>query len=242
VTGLYIISFVLMCLSAVLLREIHSTVDRDTWSTWCHPRDAHAHAPRWPWGFPLTVTLGFCSGVQHDIPPSRHPADREVLSPLWVGASVAPGRTASFRADSMLSIAAAAAQLAVVPGLSTLPGHHIRNDVNPNGVPTIPDQFYAVVNGSTVGNVSGVPTGTFTMKQWYDYTNLRQRIDRDDGTTKMCGARPPPSPALARGTSLELVLALRSLAACSNAWIMHYPDGSSACAQRWIEESSAALK
>jgi hypothetical protein len=178
---------------------------------------------------------------------ARHPS-QQAPQPIgrsyrpWVGASVAPGRTASFRADSMLSIAAAAAQLAVVPGLSTLPGHHIRNDVNPNGVPTIPDQFYAVVNGSTVGNVSGVPTGTFTMKQWYDYTNLRQRIDRDDGTTKMCGARPPPSPALARGTSLELVLALRSLAACSNAWIMHYPDGSSACAQRWIEESSAALK
>ena len=33
----------------------------------------------------------------------------------------------------------------------------------PDSVPTIPDQFYTFVNGSSSGNVSGVPTGSFTM-------------------------------------------------------------------------------
>jgi len=59
------------------------------------------------------------------------------------------------------------------------------NHVNPDGVPQLPSQFYAEISGNTTGNLSGVPTGTFSMKQWYDYDNQRVRADRDDGTTKM---------------------------------------------------------
>jgi hypothetical protein len=61
----------------------------------------------------------------------------------------------------------------------------VPNPVNPNGVPVIPNQYYAEISGNTTGNVSGVPTGVFTMTEYYDYDNKRRRIDRDDGVTKM---------------------------------------------------------
>jgi hypothetical protein len=55
----------------------------------------------------------------------------------------------------------------------------------PSAVPAIPDQFYSEIHFNTTGNVSGVPTGVGTIKQWYDYTNKRLRKDFDDGTTKI---------------------------------------------------------
>lgn len=68
---------------------------------------------------------------------------------------------------------------------SVLPGRVLRNDVSLGNVPQIANQFVAEVSGVTKGNLSGVPTGTFHIKQYYDYDNKRLRIDRDDGTTKM---------------------------------------------------------
>jgi len=56
---------------------------------------------------------------------------------------------------------------------------------NNNDVPVIPDQYYAELSGTTTGNISGIPTGSNHVKEWYDWTNQRRRIDRDDGTTKM---------------------------------------------------------
>ena len=44
--------------------------------------------------------------------------------------------------------------LSALAGLAFLPD---------SSVQTIPDQFYTFVNGSSSGNVSGVPTGSFTM-------------------------------------------------------------------------------
>ena len=52
-------------------------------------------------------------------------------------------------------------------------------------VPAIPDQFYAEIHSNVTGNVSGIPTGTGVMKQWYDFSNKRLRKDFDDGTSKI---------------------------------------------------------
>ena len=38
-------------------------------------------------------------------------------------------------------------------------------------VPQIPDQFYAEIHANNTGTVAGIPYGTLTIKQWYDYTH-----------------------------------------------------------------------
>jgi hypothetical protein len=54
-----------------------------------------------------------------------------------------------------------------------------------NGVPAIPDQWYAEIHGNTTSTVSAIPSGTVVIKQWYDYTNKRVRKDFDSGVTKV---------------------------------------------------------
>lgn len=78
-----------------------------------------------------------------------------------------------------------AAGLAVTSGQSIYPSHLVPNHVNARGVPAIVDQFTTDIQSNTTGNVSGIPTGLATATQFYDYTNKRVRIDRDDGTSKM---------------------------------------------------------
>jgi hypothetical protein len=55
---------------------------------------------------------------------------------------------------------------------------------DPN-LPVIPDQFYSTIVGNTTSTVSGVPSGSVVIKQWYDYKNRRLRKDFDNGVTKM---------------------------------------------------------
>ena len=54
-----------------------------------------------------------------------------------------------------------------------------------NGVPVIPDQFYAEEHGNTTSTIASIPSGTIVIKHWYDYTNKRERKDFDTGVTKM---------------------------------------------------------
>ena len=52
-------------------------------------------------------------------------------------------------------------------------------------VPVIPDQWYAVINATTVSTVGAIPSGTEVIKEWYDYKNKMLRKDFDTGVTKV---------------------------------------------------------
>ena len=105
-------------------------------------------------------------------------AARARRDPLFVARGSSPG-------TAEIAMALSLASLSIAMGPWPIPGRAMPNLVNPDGVPVLPTQFYAEVSGKTVGNVTGIPMGAFHFKQWYDYDNLRQRIDRDDGSTKM---------------------------------------------------------
>lgn len=72
------------------------------------------------------------------------------------------------------------------------------------GTPQLPDQWSATMTSKVNSTVRNIPTGTFTITQYYDFTNKRLRKDMSDGTTKMydystmvdSGAAPwPPFPS-----------------------------------------------
>jgi len=51
--------------------------------------------------------------------------------------------------------------------------------------PVIPDQWAGTMTSKVNSTVADIPSGTFTVTQYYDYTNKRLRKDFSDGTSKM---------------------------------------------------------